>query len=255
MTILAEIGRNMSRFPTAGHLIAWAGLCPGKNESAGNRKGSRLRKGAPWLKTMLVQCAWAAKRQKDSYYRAQFYPLQARRGPQKAICAVAASILTAIYTTSSRMAFPTKTSASTTSTSVSPKERSSASSPQSPRSASKRGCTRSPKRPDAVQNGKWERNDIYGIAVCFLLAQRSHPGVSNCGLVWIASLSLACGVFGSMHSPPRAGRDYTCETIAKRARTRTEADSSGVVVVVREAQPTFTRNGCAVQVDFLERRQ
>src|SRR5277367_6040633 len=96
-TILAEIGRNMSRFPTAGHLIAWAGLCPGQNESAGKRKRSRPRKGAPWLKTMLVQCARAAKRQKDSYYRAQFYRLQARRGPQKAICAVAASILTAIY--------------------------------------------------------------------------------------------------------------------------------------------------------------
>jgi len=97
ITIISEIGSNMSRFPTAGHLIAWAGLCPGQNESAGKRKRSRLRKGAPWLKTMLVQCAWAAKRQKNSYYRAQFYRLQTRRGPQKAICAVAASILTAIY--------------------------------------------------------------------------------------------------------------------------------------------------------------
>lgn len=95
--ILSEIGPDMSRFPTAGHLIAWAGLCPGQNESAGKRKSSRLRKGAPWLKTMLVQCAWAAKRKKDSYYRAQFFRLQSRRGPQKAICAVAASILTAIY--------------------------------------------------------------------------------------------------------------------------------------------------------------
>ena len=95
--ILSEIGADMSRFPTAGHLVAWAGLCPGQNESAGKRKSSRLRKGAPWLKTMLVQCAWAAKRTKDSYYRAQFFRLQARRGPQKAICAVAASILTAIY--------------------------------------------------------------------------------------------------------------------------------------------------------------
>src|SRR5438270_682717 len=66
-------------------------------ELAGKRKSSRLRKGAPWLKTMLVQCAWAAKRTKDSYYRAQFFRLQAKRGPQKAICAVAASILTAIY--------------------------------------------------------------------------------------------------------------------------------------------------------------
>jgi transposase len=95
--ILSEIGPDMSRFPTAGHLVAWAGLCPGQNESAGKRKAARLRKGAPWLKTMLVQCAWAAKRTKDSYYRAQFFRLQARRGPQKAICAVAASILTAIY--------------------------------------------------------------------------------------------------------------------------------------------------------------
>ena len=95
--ILSEIGPDMSRFRTAGHLVAWAGLCPGQNESAGKRKSSRLRKGAPWLKTMLVQCAWAAKRTKDSYYRAQFFRLQAKRGPQKAICAVAASILTAIY--------------------------------------------------------------------------------------------------------------------------------------------------------------
>lgn len=95
--ILSEIGPDMSRFPTAGHLVAWAGLCPGQNESAGRRKSSRLRKGAPWLKTMLVQCAWAAKRKKDSYYRAQFFRLQSNRGPQKAICAVAASILTAIY--------------------------------------------------------------------------------------------------------------------------------------------------------------
>ncbi len=95
--ILSEIGRDMSRFPTAGHLVAWAGMCPGQNESAGKRKSSRLRKGAPWLKTMLVQCAWAAKRKKDSYYRAQFFRLQSRRGPQKAVCAVAASLLTAIY--------------------------------------------------------------------------------------------------------------------------------------------------------------
>jgi transposase len=96
-TILAEIGRDMSRFPTAGHLVAWAGLCPGQNESAGKRKSSRLRKGAPWLKTMLVQCALPAARKKDSYYKAQFNRLKSRRGPQKAVCAVAASILTAIY--------------------------------------------------------------------------------------------------------------------------------------------------------------
>jgi len=97
MVILSEIGSDMSRFPTAGHLLAWAGLCPGQNESAGKRKSSRLRKGAPWLKTLLVQCAWAATRKKDSYYKAQFNRLRGTRGPKKAICAVAASMLTAIY--------------------------------------------------------------------------------------------------------------------------------------------------------------
>ena len=87
----------MTRFDSDGHLVAWTGLCPSQNESAGKRKRTRLRKGAPWLKTMLVQCAWAAKRANNSYYKAQFLRLRARRGPQKAICAVAASILTAIY--------------------------------------------------------------------------------------------------------------------------------------------------------------
>lgn len=96
-TILAETGTDMSRFPTAGHFVAWAGLCPGQNESAGKRKSSRQRKGAPWLKTMLVQCAWSAVKKKDSYYKAQFNRLSSRRGPKKAICAVAAAMLTAIY--------------------------------------------------------------------------------------------------------------------------------------------------------------
>jgi transposase len=96
-TILAEIGADMSRFPTAGHLLSWAGLCPGQNESAGKRKSSRLRKGSPWLKTVLVQCAFAAARKKDSYYKAQFNRLRGRHGAKKAVCAVAASMLTAIY--------------------------------------------------------------------------------------------------------------------------------------------------------------
>jgi len=96
-TILSEIGSDMSRFATAGHLVSWAGLCPGQNESAGKRRAARLRKGAPWLKTILVQCAWAASRAKTSYFGAQFRRLKSRRGPQKAICAVAASLLTTIY--------------------------------------------------------------------------------------------------------------------------------------------------------------
>jgi transposase len=96
-TILAEIGIDMGRFPTAGHLLAWAGMCPGQNESAGKRRSSRLRKGSPWLKTLLVQCAWAAARKKDSYYKAQFNRLRGKHGAKKAICAVAASMLTAVY--------------------------------------------------------------------------------------------------------------------------------------------------------------
>src|SRR5437764_7424456 len=95
--IVSEIGTDMSRFPTAGHLVSWAGLCPGNDESAGKRRSTRLRKGAPWLKTTLVQCAWAASHKKGSYLRAQFQRLRRRRGPKKAICAVAASILTAAY--------------------------------------------------------------------------------------------------------------------------------------------------------------
>src|SRR5438874_9984233 len=87
----------MSRFPTAGHLISWAGLCPKNDESAGKRRSTRMRKGAPWLKTTLVQCALAAARKKASYLQAQFHRVRARRGAKKAIGAVAASILTAAY--------------------------------------------------------------------------------------------------------------------------------------------------------------
>ncbi len=95
--IVAEIGTDMRRFPTAGHPLSWAGLCPRNDESAGKRRSTRLRHGAPWLKTTLVQCAWAAARKKGGYPQAQFQRLRARRGPKKAICAVAASILTAAY--------------------------------------------------------------------------------------------------------------------------------------------------------------
>ena len=95
--IVAEIGTDMGRFPTAGHLVSWAGLCPRNDESAGKRRSTRLRHGAPWLKTTLVQCAWAAARKKGGYLQAPFQRLRARRGPKKAICAVAASILTAAY--------------------------------------------------------------------------------------------------------------------------------------------------------------
>ncbi len=95
--ILSEIGTDMSRFATAAHLRSWAGRCPRNDESAGKRRSTRLRMGAPWLKAMLVQCAWAAARTKATYLNAQFVRLRARRGPKKAVCAVAASILTAAY--------------------------------------------------------------------------------------------------------------------------------------------------------------
>jgi transposase len=95
--IVSEIGVDMTRFPTVGHLISWAGLCPRSDESAGKRRSTRLRKGAPWLKTLLVQSAWCATRAKGTYLQAQFLRLKGRRGPKKAIMAVAASILTAVY--------------------------------------------------------------------------------------------------------------------------------------------------------------
>jgi transposase len=95
--VVAEVGIDMSRFPTVGHLISWAGLCPRSDESAGKRRSTRLRKATPWLKTTLVQAAWAAARSKGTYLNAQFLRLKARRGPKKAVVAVAASILTAAY--------------------------------------------------------------------------------------------------------------------------------------------------------------
>jgi transposase len=95
--IVAEIGVDMSRFPTAGHLVSWAGLCPRLHQSAGKGLSNRTRPGNPWLKTTLVQVAWVAARTRNTYLRAQFLRLKSRRGPKKAILAVAASILTAAY--------------------------------------------------------------------------------------------------------------------------------------------------------------
>jgi transposase len=95
--IRAEIGGDMSRFPNDANLLSWAGFCPQSDESAGKRRSNRMRKGAPWLKTTLIQCAWAATRKNGSYFQAQFRRLRARRGAKKAICAVAASILTTAY--------------------------------------------------------------------------------------------------------------------------------------------------------------
>jgi transposase len=95
--LVAEIGVNRGQFPTVGHLRSWAGLCPRLDESAGKQRSTRVRKGAPWLKPVLVQCAWAAARSKNTYFQAQFLRLKGRRGAKKAAVAVAASILTAAY--------------------------------------------------------------------------------------------------------------------------------------------------------------
>lgn len=95
--VVAEIGVDMSRFPSDGHLLSWASFCPRNDESAGKRRSTRMRKGGTWLKTTLIAAAWAAIRVKGSYLQAQFLRLKPRRGAKKAIVAVAASMLTAAY--------------------------------------------------------------------------------------------------------------------------------------------------------------
>src|SRR2546425_6379489 len=95
--LIAEIGTDMTRFPSVGHLISWAGFCPRLDESAGKRRSTRTRQSAPWLKPTLVDAAWAATHKKDSYLRAQFLRIKSRRGAKKAILAVASSMLTAAY--------------------------------------------------------------------------------------------------------------------------------------------------------------
>ena len=81
--MVSEIGIDMSRFQTEGQLISWAGLCPRNDESAGKRRSNRMKKGAPWLKTTLIQCAWAATRKKGSYLQAQFLRIRSRRGAKE----------------------------------------------------------------------------------------------------------------------------------------------------------------------------
>jgi len=97
LQIISEIGTDMSRFPSDANLVSWACICPRSDESAGKRRSTRIRKGSPWLKTTLVQSAHSAVRMKGTYFQALFHRIRSRRGVKKAIVAVAASILTAIY--------------------------------------------------------------------------------------------------------------------------------------------------------------
>ena len=97
ITIVAELGIDMSVFPTARHAAAWAGVSPGNNESAGKRAGNAKRHGNVHLTTALVQAAMAASRKKGSYLKERFWRLKARRGHKRAAMAVAHSILNAAY--------------------------------------------------------------------------------------------------------------------------------------------------------------
>jgi transposase len=95
--IIAEIGANMSQFPTEAHLASWAGICPGNNESAGIKKSGKIRKGDRYLKATLTEAAWAASRTKGSAFSAIYNNVAKRRGKKRALIAVGHQILIAIY--------------------------------------------------------------------------------------------------------------------------------------------------------------
>jgi transposase len=95
--LIAETGIDMGRFPTAGHFASWARVCPSNNESAGKRRSGRIGHGNRWLRSTLVEIAWAAVRTNNTYLSAQYHRLAARRGNKRAILAVAHTILVIVY--------------------------------------------------------------------------------------------------------------------------------------------------------------
>ena len=95
--VISEIGVDMSQFPSAQHLAAWAGLCPGNNESAGKRRTGKTRKGDPWLQSALAEAAWSAARTRGTSMQARFWRIAKRRGQEKATIAVAHHLIVVIW--------------------------------------------------------------------------------------------------------------------------------------------------------------